>query len=115
MLFNYIECHFEETHVGTNTEFYYSIGMVTNILLRLHVDLVEKDSYSNTTETFAHVIAWLKLGNVNNASHFRLSITSRPTVSQHVTDTLPTSGLQSNDSWSTVGRQSLDKPSTVGR
>ena len=29
--FNNTERYFEETHVGTNTEFYDSIGMVTNV------------------------------------------------------------------------------------
>lgn len=82
--------------------------MVTNILLRLHVDLVEKDSYSNTTETFAHVIAWLKLGNVNNGSHFRLSITSR----QLLANMLPTHCRQAAYSRMTVGQQLADSRST---
>ena len=38
-----LERHFEETHVGTNTEFYDSAGMVTNILVWSRVNVVEKD------------------------------------------------------------------------
>lgn len=35
----HIECHFKKTHVGINTKFYDSIGMVANILFTVTVNV----------------------------------------------------------------------------
>ena len=55
-----LERHFEETHVGTNTEFYDSTGMVTNILVWSHVHVVEKDRGRVTPEKFGNPALFLR-------------------------------------------------------